>query len=604
MSQSRKNRNHRGQQGVDRRTLLKQAGLGALSSSVLLEQLAGVPGIFTGIDSLRRLGFAHHPYDAYANLRSALQGGPAFGAVSQAMAQDDDGWILVQIKVVNHIYSPMVFAMGKEQDGAVELDPTAEFILPTKTQMVGTHGVLDTGTGLTAQVPNKDYFEDPDVGLNELTDIPRMRKLRFNKWFASMLQNGTADGKTPDADNLLRLEGTDVEPLNENTVAVQAFTGLGRAAQVATLNHALIICKLRPTLSDLPLFCQERKIIASPLGISCFMMGNAYDKAEGTLFRNAVLQGNRDNPNAENAAIASRTVSDYFFQIKQYVGKTYADREPIETPNLIYQMDQLVAKDPHLRRELLSHMEGFKASIESLGGIVDLELLQQSKPFPGGGQSQLGKQRFGSAPTSEFLAQCKFVATASEITGKPIRNFSLFLNCSDLDGNSLDSAVINAEINEPIKAYSYVEGMRQLAMGLNVLGKKIAAGKKIMVVVTSEGGRTPEMSDAKTSFALVMGPKGAGMLDDKLFANMEQFNALTSNFIRNPGAEANARPWEAGAMVKGDGSAFSAAEGQPVPNPGDVQMGVARFLAEKQGVVGAFAGLDDVEARYVKLAKK
>jgi hypothetical protein len=182
--------------------------------------------------------------------------------------------------------------------------------------------------------------------------------------------------------------------------------------------------------------------------------------------------------------------------------------------------------------------------------------------------------------------------------GQPLRNFSLFLNVTDLDGSALDTANINGP-KDPVRAYSYIEGMRQLAMGLNVLAKKIAAGKKILVMVHSEGGRSETMQDAKTSFALVMGPKGPGMLDDKLYSNPSDVDAQTSSMLVNPGGDAAARPWASGGLVDSAGVALVAPA-----NASDVQMGVARFLAEKKGIGNAFAGLSTDQSRYVKLTRK
>lgn len=573
-----------------RRDFLKHSGVGVLSAAVAAEQLGGIPTFASASQWLYNRFHGPNPYDAYELMGSALRGGPALLGVSTAMAQAADDWILVQIKVLNHVYIPMVFALGQDQanaDGALGVSTTA--FQPTNS-MVGATGGMN----------HADYFANV-AGINKLSRLSAdnlgvFGSLRFNKWFADMLREGTTDGMPVRTDaldsNLAGLSATDVQEFDHTKVAMQAFLGLKQIEPVMSNNHALKICKLRPELPDLTLFSQQTGLISSPLGITCFMMGDAYDRAEGKLNRNAVLGASADD---ETPIVASRAVSDYVYQIQQYTGKGYADRSTIEE-NIIYQLDRMVVKEPNLRRELLGHMDTFKNAISVLDEARVLEINQQTIAYPGGLQSLKGGN--GVAPTSEFLGQCKYVAAASEMPGQPLRNFSLFLNVSDLDSNALDSAVANGTV-DPIRAYSYVEGMRQLAMGLNVLANKIAAGKKILVMVHSEGGRSQTMADAKTSFALVMGPKGSGMLDDKLFANLSDVNAQTSPMLENPGQDASATAWTNGGLVDNGGTAIAAAA-----NASDVQMGVARFLAEKKGISNAFAGMSTDQARYVKLARK
>jgi hypothetical protein len=571
-----------------RRDFLKRTGVGFLSAAFAAEQLGGIPGFASAGHWLHQRFAGSNPFDAYEQMGSALRGGPALLGVSQAMAQSADDWILVQIKVLNHVYIPMVFALGQDPgnaDGSLVTSTTA--FQPTNSMVRETAGMSHAA-----------YFANI-AGINKISRLSAdnlgvFGSLRFNKWFADMLREGTTDGLPVRTDaidsNLAGLTSMDVEEFNHSNVAMQAFLGLKQIEPVQGNNHALKICKLRPELPDLTLFSQQKGLVSSPLGITCFMMGDTYDQAEGVLNRNAVLGADNETP-----VVASRTVADYVYQIQQYTGKGYADRSTIEE-NIIYQLDRMVVKEPSLRRELLGHMDTFKNAVSSLDKARVLEINQQTVAYPGGRQSL--PEGDGVAPTSEFLGQCKYVAEASEMPGQPLRNFSLFLNVTDLDGSALDTANINGP-KDPVRAYSYIEGMRQLAMGLNVLAKKIAAGKKILVMVHSEGGRSETMQDAKTSFALVMGPKGPGMLDDKLYSNPSDVDAQTSSMLVNPGGDAAARPWASGGLVDSAGVALVAPA-----NASDVQMGVARFLAEKKGIGNAFAGLSTDQSRYVKLTRK
>jgi hypothetical protein len=553
-------------QSLNRREILRLLGTAGVGSAFAMEQLVGVPGIMSGVGSLMNLGSRPHPYDTYGLLADAARGGSSLFTVNKAMAQASESWTLVQIKVCNHVFTPLVFKLGKREGDAVNTDTSVK---PASDKM---------GTA-------KPTIES--LGVNELTDIPRFQQLRLNKWFARILQKGTADGGAPTESNLLGLKSTDVGELSDGTVAVQAFLGL---AQNEVNNHALKGCKLRSGLPDLTLFAQESGIITSPLGVTCFMMGVNYDKAEGALPVNGVLGAE----SAETAIITSRSVSEYVSQIQQFVGPGYVDRSGIEQ-NITYKLDRIVSDQADLRRELIGSIGKFREGIEGLKRAGALESTVQALSADTGNGQAIGKTQRGAS--SEFLGQCLYVANSVDLPSQPVRNYSLFLNISDLDGQNLNVGYFGGGTGD-VRAYSYIEGMRQLAMGLNVIGKKIAEGRKIIVVVSSEGGRGTNMEDAKTSFALVMGPKGAGLLDDKLFWNEEAMNVLSNATIQNPALAASASPWTVDGLKNADGTALSS-----VPTTGDVQMGVVEFLEGVSGV-NARKNLSSGDARFVKLARK
>jgi hypothetical protein len=558
---------------MDRRELLRMALLGGVGSAWALEQLGGVPLIGTLADRVMRFGSPFtNRYDAFAMMREALVGGPSMFAVHAAMAQDANDWTLVQIKVCNHVFTPLVFRLGQLSGDAV----TTGNGVPLPSARAG-----QASAALIAQ------------GVDQISDKARYKELRFNKWFANILHHGTADGaETAAAANLNGLDAGDVAALDAEKVAVQAFVGL--AQDDGTVNHALRGCKLRQQLSDLTLFCQEKGLITSPLGISCFMMGDEYDRAEGATPRNVVL----GNGAAEVEVVGSRTVGDYVAQVQQYIGKSYADRAPIEQ-NVIYRMDKFVVEDPVLRRELVNSIAKFQAGLGPLSGAADLEIRRQTLDRAIGNTQSANGSNTPQAASGEFLAQCKYVAASMDLPGVPVRNFSLFLNMVDLDGKDLDDArnQLNQGQNGQVRAFGYIEGMRQLAMGLNVLGKKIASGKKMIIVVTSEGGRGAGMEDSKTSFALVMGPGGAGGLKDKLYANMEAINGSTGASVADPAAASAAMKWADGLMDAG-----GAKDANGVPRSGDVQMGVVEFLEEVRGQ-NVRSGVSSDEGRFVKLAR-
>jgi len=551
----------------DRRALLKlavQAGL----SGFALEQLAGVPLLGTWLGERLRNPLVN-PYDAFAMMDDALRLGPSMLGVHQAMADEAEGWTLVQIKVLNHVYTPLVFRLGQLTGGTV----TTAADVPVATQNVSNAGARSMLQSL---------------GANDVSDKPRYQNLRFNKWFANILHNGTADGGTPTATNLLGVGTGDVAELSADKVAVQAFL---HVAQIdSTVNHALRGCKLRQTLPDLTLFAQQSSLIQSPLGITCFMMGGNYDKAEGAIAANAVLS---ENP-VESAVVRSRSVRDYVAQIGQYVGKSYADRASIEQ-NVIYRMDHLVQKDPVLRRDLINSIAQFKQGLTTLNSAADIESNRQTLDLGQANSQNLAGKQVGAS--TEFLAQCKYVAASLDLPGTPVRNFSLFVNATDLDQGPIDVATDGGGGNKLVQAFSYVEAMRQLGMGLNMLAKKIAEGKKMIVVVHSEGGRAASMADANTGFALVLGPKGPGLLDDQLYANMGLINQSTNAVLKDTGLKSSAVAWDVDGLKAADGTAANA-----VANTGDVQMGIVEFLEQQTGLK-ARGSLSAADGMFVKLKR-
>lgn len=550
----------------NRREWLASAAKISLGSSFALEQFGGVPLLGTWFSDWIATATVNR-YDAYAMMGNAVRGGAAFLRVHQAMAASQNDWSIVQIKVLNHVHTPLIFRLGELTNNTVNTDAN----VPLASARCGRATATLTSLGVDA-----------------ISDMPRYRNLRFNRWFANILHNGTSDGRAVDSQNRLGLAANDIAPLDEAKVAIQAFVGL---SQIQSNNHSLKGTKLRSSLPDITLFAEQSQLISSPLGISCFMMGNNYDKAEGALAVNAVL--GKQN---EEAIVASRTVADYVGQITQFVGRSYVDRRAANAGNLSYQFDQLVDKDPKLRRELLGSLQAFKTALTNLESASTLQNARQSLNTTVGNTQADSSGEVGAS--MEFLAQCKYVAQALNLPGQPVRNFSLFLNISDLDGQDLDRG-FNGGAGPQIKAYSYIEGMRQLGMGLNMLGQTIASGKKLIVIVHSEGGRSASLGDSTTSFALVLGPKGAGYLDDRFYGNMAAINTRSSNFLRDPGGANAAMAWDIpDALKEKDGS--DAVNG--LASTGDVGMGVIEFLEEKTGT-SVRKALSSADARYVKLKR-
>lgn len=534
---------------MDRRQLMKAILMGGAGSAFALEQLGGVPMFGTWVNGLlSRAGV--NTLDAYEMMGSAMRGGPAFLAVQQAIAQQEIGWTIVDIKVVNHVSTPLVFAFG----GAA------------------VKGSAKLSTAKAALTPLVDT----------VSDVAPFAALKLNKWFANMLNKGTADGLARTAANSRGLEATDIADFDKDKVALQAFVGLPQIP--GQQNHSMKGLKVRKDVGDITLLAQQTGLIQSPLGITCLMMGQGYDKAEGDLAENAILDGSA----SERAVVSSRDIAAYVRQISQFVGASYVNKASMEQ-SLYPMLDGLVVKEAPLRTELIRSRDNFKARLASLQACADLETTRLTVDAEKSNtQSSNGGANQGAS--SAFVAQCKYVSQAMELSGVPLRNFSLFLNMVDLDGKDYENAANLLSAGQPgdVQAFSYTEGMRQLAMGLNVLAKQIAGGKKMIVYVHAEGGRDANNGDGQTSFAFVMGPRGADGLESHLYYEEAKATAAT-----NPGGN----PHKFEGLMSKDGTAMDAQA-----DPGDVGLGVIEFL---EGVtkVNARKDLAAADGRYIKLKR-
>jgi hypothetical protein len=192
---------------------------------------------------------------------------------------------------------------------------------------------------------------------------------------------------------------------------------------------------------------------------------------------------------------------------------------------------------------------------------------------------------------AEFLAQCKFVQQSLEIQGKPFRNFNLFLQIVDLNGAPIDSSATSpGSIPVGPQPYSYVEGMRQLAIGLNMLAQVIKKHQNVYVVVVAEGGRSPTLIDDKVSHCFVMGPGGPGNLKDFLYANSAAIDSTSDVYLVNPN-EGNGDMTGGGQRIP-DGDVVASEAGTTIKEhmtTGAILNGVLRHIETKRGVQGTTA---------------
>jgi hypothetical protein len=583
---------------IHRRAAIAKAFAGVVGGSYALDMFARkgwlealLPGPIVGgpasIDAALRLGAAGRaPLGTYEILGAALRGGAGLVRAQQAFAvsgasDPSKEWSVVTIKVVNHVHTPLVFKLGKldEATGAVM---TGADVGKVVDKLTGAKALLESG------------------GVDRLSDIPRFRELRFNQWFARMLQEGKSDSLSaagvPALDAATIFPGAGPFPPPDE-VALQA--GLHLVQEFTTKNHSLLNFRLRQNEGDLAHFVEKYGIINSPLGVTSFMMGDVYDKAEGSFDVNVVLG---DSPGVETPVARGRPVQQLVQIIEQSLGGGYGDDAPFDE-SLTVRFDKLVERDPQLRRAMIDSKALLAQALVDLKRIGALESTAQTGVGAESGSLQSGGKADVPATVArqEFVAQCAYTARALQLDGRPIRNFSLFLNNSDLDGNNLDAPFFGGGA-DGVKCYTYVEGMRQLAVGLNILAKVVAQKRNVVVVVLSEGGRNEKLGDDHVGFGMVLAPAGAGMLTDHLYANRNLMNQASNTLVRAPGALVD--PNDMSTWVRWDGEglvsdAGASMKGNRATSSGDWQLGVAEFLAEKMGVENKMAG----QLQYVKLKR-
>ncbi len=563
-----------------------KAGVG----TSFLESMTAIPLVNTWASDYL-INPAYNMLDAHKLIPSALQGGFGLLRMSEVLAstpENHENVSLVHIRVVNHTALNLAFTLGGNYQNKKQEVKNNESVSPIKNQSIASVAIRSELDSLGINRQSKDvYFGG---------------KFRFNEWFSNMMNFGTTDGKTPNSNNRMGIDEKYFNVFNKDKIAVQVFQHLG-FEKIKTV-HELKNFQIRENISDLNNYVDSKNLIKSPLGITCFMMGENYDSAQGPLTKNAILT-------KDSTALESQTVKSYADQIKQSVGKSYIHREPVVQENLTYKLDQLVKEKPILREQIIGTINDLQSAIDGFSYAGEVEKQFQTKNLNSGNfQSTLESQ----GASKEFLAQCLYVANAVSIPGRngsPVNNFNLFLNMVDIDQNSFDNdlnKLSGASTDKAVKAYTYIEGMRQLAMGLNVLSNKITEGHKLIVVVSSEGGRNCDTrQDSQTSFGMVLGPKTTGWLDDYLYANMNVIDSASPELVGRGNTATNGFSTNAWNMAYDTEEGLRDKNGNKIqstkPSVGDMMMGVVEFLEERRGV-NTRESLSDSEARFIKLKRK
>lgn len=597
-----------------RRELLKW-GLGSVATTAAIESLGNILHV-PGWHHL--LGGSHLPnphwsmLDSFELTRMLGRRGAAaqlstllqLQQSAQAKSTKDD-WILITVKVFDEVHQPLVFAFG-EIDGNDPLKDT------NKLGQVKSANVADADHYAIFKASNATREHLSVNGIKSLAHSERFAKLRFNEWFASRLLNGTYDGQASrNAENAFSyFNSANPGESYVNTFPKDVAIQVGLCVQPMDPKipvHQLYLGKMRTNLCDLSHFAALKGLVNSPLGITCFMMGENYD-SNNSMLQNVVLSGLTE-ADYKKFDVSGRSLKEIVQNVNQSLADGFVDERKINESNLTYLFDKISVANPKRRQGLIEARASVKASLSQM---LELGKVERT-PHIALDESLSNKQAFfanGSynvaAAHQEFLSHCAYVAESLKIPNMPYRNFSLFLNLNDLDGSNIDVAE-NGSTSFKANSLNYVEGMRQLAMGLNILANAIN-GRKALVVVVSDGGRSKGMGDgAGAAFSMVLGPKGSGMLDDALHGPENVLSSNDDKMIHNLGStpKSTEQLWTTGSkpgdgqvpwgLCENDGSRVASAQ----CNMGDWQVGVLQFLGEQQGrsVVAPELG------RFVKLKK-
>lgn len=499
--------------------------------------------------------------------RITLGGSPASAAPADGA---DANIVIVQVKVMAMFISRLIFKFGQLEspndvaNGKVlpytgtstpNATSTGRYGIPWGPRGANDFsGVNDPNAGTAGTFSNgatalSDFLINGQ-GIDLVSNVPRWRQLRFNRWWANLLQTGA-----PEADMGASLLGDPTiypggaKPFPAN-VAVQAFAGSESIA--SRRGHAFITTCLTDTPQavrdrggDVSHHVDAQNLVASPLGIVAFASGVTSAGVGGFSINDPVNPGARGTlvlgSDLSEIAASGQLVGGYVDQIQRLIQGGHVDTQ------LVTKFDELAGVGADFRGELVKQKDALKNAVTNM---KTLSRLEDTSFFTDPAQAETNRATRGaqlgqgsnttddSIPTkAEFLAQCRFVQEALAIPGLPFRNFVLSVNVNDLNGHCVELASPNFEVNA--RSLSPLEGMRQLAIGLNMLAQVIDAapnGAKVYVMVTSDGGRTGNMVDSTIAPDLILGPgTGANALIDFLYCDYGRMNDPSHPFTVEPG---------------------------------------------------------------------
>lgn len=483
---------------------------------------------------------------------------------STAMAQENDDSVIITVKVLNHIHSPLCFKFDYTGSSDAAMPWAAK--IPTgaiRTQMLS-------------------------AGLDEMTDIPRWEKLKLNKWFAKILNSGMPEDEKRSA----VLNETEIgEFPSEEDVAFQAFLSVNQTSP--SLNHSFQNTTLRNSAKvghggDINYHLAMNNIIKSPLGVTALTMSTVETTDSIGRVANRVVSNNLVDVAAEG-----RPVEKYVSLLAQSIGTGFINEE------LLDKFDAFAGVESELRQQMAASRPEIKRKISDLRATAEAEKQEHTIDVANISNTQSFTGSIMETAHQQFIAQCLFAKRVLEIPGKPLRNFSLLLNLKDIDGAGLEVTAVERD-SQP---FSYIEGMRQLGIGLNILAHAIKKHKNVYVVVISEGGRASTRGDNKVSHSFIMGPGGSGGLKDHLYANTTALNNPSDAFNADPNrGSANStgvglKYYENGELISEAGNVVK----DEYADVAGVLNGLVKHIEEKTKVGNSTTG---GLGNYVKLVKK
>lgn len=571
-----------------RRKVLQMAlaGAGALALGPLFWR-SGLPR--NGLGSGHALnGFAFDAFDTMRHLARHSAQGLNFAPwlASKAFAQPartPADVCVVTVRVMNLIHTPLCLKLGKIAN------PQTGAIASFKGSTDNYDKARDWDSRLRG--PNDAKAHLLAKGLDRVHTSPRFQALRLNGWFGEMLATGRND-----SDALSNgLTTADVGPFPpENEVALQTVLGINQ--NDTALNHSfkntgfLPLAAQLPRGGDLNHHLAATGLVTSPLGIVCLNMGKAVESTDGDGSQSNKVIGS----DLVTRVASGKKVSEYVTLLQQIASEGFVD------DTLVAKLDGLGGVDARVPEQLArfrSRLASVSAQSRAAGSLEQMLHMQN---LPNVANLQHINNEINQPARSEFLAQCRFVQAALDMEGKPFRNFSLLLNTSDVDNAPFNLA--GAASGPLVEAVSLVEGMRQLAIGMNMLAQAIKKHRNVYVVVYSEGGRGTNGGDNKASHAFIMGPGGPGGLKDALYGNRQAIeseedphviepNEGGANAVNSPGLTAR------GAGLRApDGNVLLAESGLPVAsdqkmlNLASVLHGLVRHIESTQGAQPTTAG--------------
>jgi hypothetical protein len=498
-------------------------GLGASAIGI-------APGEREGLDpslDLSRIGSR----DSLQIMRTILRLGRRITFDRRAYAQSmDDGPAIILVKVTNMLNPNFFFKFGELVDDSPGSTNGAvtPYKGPTSSSVTGNFALRydipwavrqngDVSSGKVTSQEAQDYLVNQG-GIDKVSSVPRWRQLRLNQWFSNLLETGTPEptlGTSILSSTTYFPNGSEVAPFPDS-VGFHAFPGVEQPdpTTVHSFRNCLVVQELVDGAGgDITYHLDAKKLVDSKLGLVCFNMGDLTRNMPGESANN-VYRGTANK--LLTSASSGQKVASYVRTIQQLVATGgHVDFD------LALAFDRLGGEGDALRTQLkmndvelqrLQTTFGIIGNMESQPPFANVTALAQKHVKQNTGDLNASS----GAAASEFLAQCRFVKTALDIPGRPFRNFTLHLNVVDLNTTAPDET---PQVVANVRAINVIEGMRQLAVGLNMLAQACAKSPNTFVVVVSDGGRTANFADATLSPAFVM---GAG-LKDWLFCDKSSF---------------------------------------------------------------------------------